>query len=424
MTVGNEISYFVRPVNGSDANDGTSFATAWQTWSHAFDELCMTGVSAGDPNNAILFLVNEGSDYTGPYSGDTTMEYAFTSSGGRFQICGLSADGSFDPKTNFAFDLSGITTSYFMYAFGKAGMGNNGVLWRNITWKNAPNTLSSIMYTSYDGELSGTEFYSCIFEDNECGDHLIGFGSYGDTTEYYDCIIRRNNTYNTGKSLFPAGNYGLTTNRQPGAKFTRCIFDSNQTDPAASQYVTNTNSLNGQGVAHRDNVFVNNGYNTSGVCVFLHANTEQTFDEISNNIFYNNAGTAIFCENASASDAVYGNNVYGRNIFNNVFLSNNKSVEYESEPGLRFFGLYNNIFYNNTVEDIPSLVAGFYGVSGGNFVEDPQFTDPGNLDFSASETSPVWSRGVHTGGPIGGYFVTKISTGGGGGFTGEYVTVF
>ena len=412
MTVGGEISYYVRPVNGDDSNNGTSFASAWKTWKHAVDELCNTGVSAGDPNNAILFMVNETGDlgYTGPWHGPTgtesTLNYAFTSSGGRFQICGLSADGNYDVGTNFIFDLSGFTGTHWLNAFGSANMNNNGIQWRNITWRNGASPTDSIMYTAYDGELSGTEFYHCIFEDNELDSRLIGLGSYGDTTQYYDCIIRRNNTYGY-QSLFPAGNYGPTTNRQPGALFTRCIFHDNQTDPSSFQHITGTNSLNGQGVAHEDCVFYNNGYDTSNIVCFLHAHTEQTYDRISNCIFFNNTGTALFLENAQSSDASYVTSVYGRKIFNNVFVNNNKAIEFEDEPGLRFSGFYNNLFYNNTSEDVPSYIQGMTG-AGNNIVEDPQFTNGYSGDFSVPSDSPLYTKTLlNHGMPIGGYFVQK-----------------
>ena len=52
MTIAEEQVYYVRPVNGDDSNDGKSFSTAWKTWQNAVDELCFTGVSAGDRRNA------------------------------------------------------------------------------------------------------------------------------------------------------------------------------------------------------------------------------------------------------------------------------------------------------------------------------------------------------------------------------------
>ena len=73
--------------------------------------------------------------------------------------------------------------------------------------------------------------------------------------------------------------------------------------------------------------------------------------------------------------------------------------------------------------DIPTYVDGVTGFYGSNYVEDPQFTNGYSGDFSVPEDSPCFAYVGPIGIPIGGIFVTKISTGGSG-FTGEFVTVF
>jgi len=51
-------TWYVRPVNGSDANDGESFATAWQTTQHAINSI------TADTGDEQVYLVSEGVEET------------------------------------------------------------------------------------------------------------------------------------------------------------------------------------------------------------------------------------------------------------------------------------------------------------------------------------------------------------------------
>lgn len=429
MTVGNERFFYLRPVNGDDSNDGLSFNTAWKTYSKLFNELCFnSGLYGGSADNAGAYLVNETGDagYTGPWHGpagtNTTVDWAFTSSSGRFFLQGLSADGSYQADVNFIFDLSGFTGNSWINAFLGA-LETTELSFRNITWRNATTATSTILQTSYDNEITSMDFYNCIFEDNELNNALIAQGSYSNLDRYYNCIVRRNNTYNNNLSLFPAGGYGVNTNRQPGSWFYRSIIHDNQTDPSASQYTLNTNSLGNQGIELIDCAIYNNGNASTDITVFLHQNDERAQNKIKGCVFFNNAGTAVYVDGAISNDATYGYSSFGHRFNGNVFAYNNKSIEFEYEPGLRDSHISNNIFWQNTAVDIPTYVDGVTGFYGSNYVEDPQFTNGYSGDFSAPEDSPCFAYVGPIGIPIGGIFVTKISTGGSG-FTGEFVTVF
>ena len=430
MTVGNERFFYMRPVNGDDSNDGLSFNTAWKTWTKVIDELCTDGTSyGGSADNAGLYLVNETGDagYTGPYptglSVSTTVDWAFTSIGNRFTLLGLSADGSFDADINFIFDLSGFTGSNWYLAFLKY-TGTTELSFRNITWRNATTSTNYIFNTGYDNEIGSLDFYRCIFEDNELNSGLVAVGGYSNVDRYYNCIVRRNNTYNNNYGLFPAGSYSVTTNRQPGSWFYRSIIHDNQTDPSASQYTLNTNSLGGQGIELVDCAIYNNGNVSTDITIFLHHQDERAQNKIKGCVFFNNAGTAVYVDGAISIDALYGRSSFGHRFQGNVFAYNNKSIEFEYEPGLRDTHITNNIFWQNTAVDIPTYIDGVTGMEGANYVVDPEFTNGYSGDFSVPETSPCFTYAGPLGLAIGGIFVNKISTGGGGGSTAEYVTVF
>jgi len=411
MSLSNETAYYVRPVNGSDANDGQSFGSAWKTWRHAFNTLTEgAGVSA---NNAILFMVNETGDagYTGPYHGptgaDTTIQYGFQDGTyNRFQICGLSADGNYYQDVNFIFDLSGFTYSNWIYSFS-SNTSSYGIMWRNITWRNATTSIGRILYSSYDDDGAYSDFWNCIWEDNEVTNGLVGYGNYSGSQYYYNCIVRRNNSYDSNRSLFSASNYGVGSRRNPGANFYRCIFHDNQTDPSASPYINNANSRGGIGVRHHDCLFYNNGYDTNSVCLKQQAEIESNNHRVENCVFFNNAGTAVLLEDTYATDASYVNSVYGQKIFNNVFAYNNKGLDIEAEPGVRDSMFVANVFWNNTVDDIPSILDGVPGTTGANYVFDPEFTNGYSGDFSVSSDSDLYTYSMTPGTPIGGSFVRK-----------------
>lgn len=429
MSLTNETAYYVRPVNGSDANDGQSFGSAWQTWRHAFNTLTEgAGVSA---NSAILFMVNETGDagYTGPYHGPTgagsiSIQYGFQDGTyNRFQICGLSADGNYYRDVNFIFDLSGFTYSNWLYSFASNTSGF-GIMWRNITWRNATTSIERILYSSFDDDGAYSTFWNCIWEDNEVTNGLVGYGNYTGQQFYYNCICRRNNSYDSNRSLFNAPNYSIGSRRNPGAHFDACIFHDNQTAPTASPYLNHANSRGGVGVRHSHCVFYNNGYDTSSVCLKQQAEQEANDHQIDNCIFFNNTGTAVLLEDTYLLDASYNYSVYQQRIYNNVFAHNNKGLDIEAEPGVRGSMFASNVFWSNTVEDIPSILSSVPGVTGTNYVFDPEFTNGYSGDFTVSSDSDLYTYSMVPGTPIGGSFVQKLSTGGGGGFTGEFVTVF
>jgi len=410
MTVAGEIAYYLRPVNGDDSNDGQSFATAWKTWPKCM-ELC--GTTGATADNAILFLVNEGGAYTGPYhSGpgeSSAVDYYFSTYGSNyiFQICGLSADGSYDPKTNFEFDLSGFTGQNWLYAAFNSAQSDKGILFRNITWKNATTATKSILNASYDDDISYSKFLNCSFEDNELNEAIFAIGSYGTRNTFENCRIIRNNTYATAHSMFST--YSTTGSPRGNLSvFRNCVFDSNQTDASSSNYVTGYAASFDDGVDFLNCVFYNNGYDENTICVLAEGSYQYAEHRVANCIFFNNSGTAVQISNSYYNDAKYGYSNYASRLVENVFAYNNKSIDFQTnEPGLRFSALVNNVFYNNTVEDIPDLMETLPGVSGGNYVFDPEFNNGYSGDFSVPHDSRLFSYSMVDGVPIGGSHVQR-----------------
>ena len=400
MTVGNEISYYLRPVNGDDSNDGTSFATAWKTWQKVIDEMFVSGVTG---NNAALFLVNEGGAYTGPYhtgTGESSGVGDIFTASTYFQVCGVSADGSYDPDTNFEFDLSGFTGANWLYAFG--GNLYKGILFRNITWKNANNTYTnSIINQLYSQNFNRTTFERCNFIDNELGLAIFATYGFGENHRYYRCTFRNNNSYNASYGLL-----GLATSNgnNVGTAQEDCIFDSNQTASGSSNYVI---SLNHSGLRVKNCAFYNNGYDENSICVNFVPYIENHSIDVTNNIFFNNAGTALLLQDTILSDPDYSQSNYLNEVTNNVFAYNNKSIDIQAEPGLRNTFFTHNVFYNNTVEDIPDLIETLPGSSGGNFVFDPEFNNGYSGDFSVPHDSRLFTKSSIGGIPIGGSFVQR-----------------
>ena len=417
MTVANEQEFYVRPVNGSDSNAGTSFGSAWKTWQYAVDQLGFTGGSfAGNSTNAALFLVNEGTAYTGPYSTNgtnTSLEYAFTNSGGRFTIKGLSADGNAYTDTFFEFDLSGFTYNHWLYGFNSPNMSSQGVLWENIIWKNADRATNSnpnwIFYTYYDIEFYHFRFINCKFIDNETDYGLVGIGGYNARQYYTNCTFIRNNGYNAIRGLLNAGSWGVGFDAGMGSCWAldNCWFESNQTK-SGTKYLLTSSSISGTGTFTRNCVFLNNGYDSNSVIQHLDADNENTGDEVLNNIFYNNEGTALEITDAYYNDPTYGYSVYGRKIEGNVFVYNNKAMTFVSEPSVKTTSFSNNIYWNNTAEDVPAYVSGGTGF-GPNRVVDPKFVNGNSGDFRAYDDSPVWVYKYDNGTPVGGAFVGKAS---------------
>ena len=415
MTIAEEQVYYVRPVNGDDSNDGKSFSTAWKTWQNAVDELCFTGVSAGDRRNAALFLVNEGTAYTGPYSTngtDTSLDYCFTDSGGEFTIRGMSADGNVYEDVFFDFDLSGFTYNNWLYGFGSGNMSSQTVLWQNIRWKDADRDTNSnpnwIMYTSYDSEFGQFRFKNCQWIDNKVDSGLIGFGNYSGYYYYNNCKFKGNQGFDSVRALISTGNYTVTNaGRGPNFDMRNCWFEGNAT-VSGSSYILMTQSLNGQGGLMENCVFLRNGYDSSSKLINLHASNEDTRDEISRCIFIGNEGRVLELEQAHYSDTDYGNSTYGRKIDGNVFVYNGQPLYFNGEPALKMTSFMNNIFWNNTTEDVPSYVSGGTGF-GPNRVVDPKFVNGLSGDFRAYDDSPVWLYKNDTGTPVGGNFVQKAS---------------
>ena len=397
MTVGGERFFYVRPVNGDDSNDGLSFNTAWKTWQKAM-ELTTT---AGTTSAAGLFLVNEGSAYTGPWAdGSVQMNEIFNSDSASFKICGLSADGNLYPDSYFEFDLSGYTYSRWLTLFGND---TGAILFENIKWSGADSSnMDTLIECSYHTALGQSEFVNCIFEDNDFLQGIFSWRAWGIQPEFRKCVFRRNNSYSSSSCLFQNGS--ATSRNNNGLLFDSCIIEENQTKIGSSNYVLICHSL---GFQLSDCAFYNNGKDVSSICVYLGSYANDARDRIGNNIFFNNAGTAIYSRGSVNSTAPYNYSVYDQHVQGNVFVLNNKSIDFQYEPGVRRTTFSNNVFYNNTVEDIPSYIKSMPGNTASNYVFDPEFTNGYSGDFSVPHDSRLFSYSTVPGVPIGGAFVQK-----------------
>jgi len=407
MTIAGEIAYYLRPVNGDDSNDGTSFATAWKTMTKVWELTTTAGSTTGAAN---LFLVNEGGAYTGPWhDGSVAIQEPFTTSAGeRFKICGLSADGNYYKDTYFHFDLSGYTASIWLNAASNnTSNAATGVIFQNIKWTDADSSyMSSLFHHSYFYGLTNPEFINCIFEDNNFSQALYDFSSYGRSNRYVNCIFRRNNSYNGNKCLLSrdsptASGSGAYTYAES------CVFEENQTEAGSSPYLIISHPLDYDGISINNSVFYNNGKDTSSVCLWLAGRSERSDHDVYGNVFFNNTGTAVYIRDATNTDAEYGTSKHGSKIYQNVFAHNNKSIEFESEPGFRTASFVNNVFYNNTVEDISSYIEALPGMSGSNYIFDPEFSNGYSGDFSVDRDSRLFSYAYQPQVPIGGSFVQK-----------------
>jgi len=186
-----------------------------------------------------------------------------------------------------------------------------------------------------------------------------------------------------------------------------CWFEENNTVSGTS-YVLMSLTLNAQGALMENCVFLRNGYDSSSKLINLHASNEDTRDEISRCIFIGNEGRVLELEQAHYSDTDYGNSTYGRKIDGNVFIFNGQPLYFNGEPALKMTSFMNNIFWNNTTEDVPSYVSGGTGF-GPNRVVDPKFVNGLSGDFRAYDDSPVWLYKNDMGTPVGGNFVQRAS---------------
>ena len=422
MAVTDEITYYMRPVNGDDSADGMSFATAWKTWRHTFNTLTNAGGYTPGATfwGSRLLLANEGGSYTGPYHGPTGAEYdyridsLFTSIGNQFMIQGVSSDGNAYEDVNFVFDMSGFTYEYWLYCFSSVNVNSaNGLSFKNITWRglSADAGAKGILTTLYDNEAARMVSYdNCIFEDNEVVESLFGYGGYNGSYDFINCIFRRNNSYNNNKGCISSNYHNYNSQRNSGLQLYECEIHSNNKHADSSPYILATpGPLGNQNVKILNSVFYDNGNADSDIVLHFNAQTEAANIRIQDCVFFGNAGTGIYYRSAN-TDANYGDSIYGSKIISCVFALNNKSIDAEATPGVRQAMFTNNLFYNNTVVDIPTWMSGTTGWGISNTVGNPAFTNGQSGDFSAALTSPVFVNSRDVRFPIGGRYVVQTES--------------
>ena len=158
-----------------------------------------------------------------------------------------------------------------------------------------------------------------------------------------------------------------------------------------------------------NSVFYDNGNADSDIVLHFNPQTEAANIRIQDCVFFGNAGTGIYYRSAN-NDANYGDSIYGSKIISCVFALNNKSIDAEATPGVRQAMFTNNLFYNNTVVDIPTWMSGTTGWGISNTVGNPAFTNGQSGDFSAALTSPVFVNSRDVRFPIGGRYVVQTES--------------
>ena len=298
--------WYVRPVNGSDSNDGTSYATAWATTQQAINSI------TADTGDEYVHLVSEGVEET------TTGVKILTDVVYRSNALKLVAVGP-----------SGQTGDLLDYTYTIRATGGS---------------VTEVLGTSgaYDGNNWGDDYrwYGVIFDAN----NVANYGYYntknaGSNAHFYGC--RFTNALITGALN---GGYNSTV-------YTACEFDNNVnwgwvgsgSNRGNAVHRNNSYHDNGNGAAGGNSVSLDSCriYDNTGYG-FLGTSRYCTSTHLEHCLIYNNGDDGIQFENTSgthnSSNRIRDNLIYGNGGWG--FQSNHDSWLNAV--------IYNNFFYNNT----------------------------------------------------------------------------
>ena len=336
--------YYVRPVYGSDSNGGTGPDNAWKTFFRR-----PAGNAGGTYNNAqvtdgdTVFLWAEGvTAGEFPESSDigTQFTWYFPLMNGNISLIGVNANGIEDGTRytyymtdGYAGDWTLQNTSGNAYSWAYpelTGLGYAGSNKYSYTMKNLrfteTKTLDSSKASSY-GSLVLGEYSSAlpVMINCESGPHTGGVGHKLPWHEKYNGRVALIDCY-----FHDIAGAGAPKTTDP--MIIGCLFD-------------NVNATMNVGLYGRmggicNNVFINGSGN--GVMILDNSNGNQnSFKQISNNVFYNNDGYCI-----KTTDDV---SLSGLFLYNNVFDSNETAIDLNSiTHTYSSLGGAKNVFRNNT----------------------------------------------------------------------------
>jgi len=274
-------TWYVRPVNGSDANDGESFATAWQTTQHAINSI------TADTGDEQVYLVSEGVEETstgvygladvtprsyalrmyavGP-SGETgdLLDYAYTirvTGGSPTQVLGIS--GGYDSNSygddyrfyGVIFDANNLA-SYGYYNVKNAGTNFN---FYGCRFTNA--VLDGVRQSGYNS----TSYVSCEYDNNGGWGFRINGSNRGNSTHrngsFHDNvsggIFGGNSVYLDSCQIYNNTGYGCAGNSRYAVSFgiEHCLIYNNGDDGIEIENTSDTVGNNGI----RNNIIYGNG---------------------------------------------------------------------------------------------------------------------------------------------------------------------
>ena len=363
--------YYVRPVYGSDSNGGTGPDNAWKTF---FTR--PAGNAGGTYNNAQVtdgdrvFLWAEGvtaGEFPESSDNETFFRWFFPLMNGNVSLIGVNANGIEDGTRYTYYMYNGWSSGWscnsntsgdFAYAYPElsglnyAGLANYILLMKNLRFTETK-TLDSSKAVSYGDLNVGNVMLASrpVLINCESGPHTSP--SAGHKLPY-------NNRYNGTIALIDCyfhdiASDGTTPMNDP--MIVGCLFNNVNATIWAKIW--------GKGSNISNNVFAN-GSGNGLINLDYNYGVENNFDQISNNVFYNNDGYCIKTTDDKTLAKLF--------LYNNVFDSNATGIDLNSvTQTYSSLGGAKNVFRNNTNNIINSgsatiqdfLTTGFgVGVSG------------------------------------------------------------
>ena len=353
--------FYVRPTNGSDANAGTSFATAKQTFAGAISaftagtdteirlcaeatETTATEINIGLSGTTAAPVRIRGMDST---DGTTPASYTIQASAAMTNLIDLEAAGDRIKFENVVFDGNSNATNAVNLTDGSIAC----EFWK-CEFKNATNGVNN------DTGASGPIFTNCSFFDLT-GDGVNAVSAGDVNAQFIACDI------------YDIGGNGLEVGSSTSATIliTGCIF-----------------------------------WDVTGDCVRAPFTAADNSRIIFNTFFYDGVGTtnAIDWPSPNSDDGVHTWQF-------NIFVGFATAIQTAGDDAA--FRISNNLFYNNTVD----IAGGTHWPNEDNVTSDPLFvsTTEDSEDFRLQSGSPAFQAAV--GGQNLGALPTETDSGGGGG---------
>lgn len=364
--------WYVRPVNGSDANDGTSYATAWATTQQAINSI------TADTGDEYVHLVSEGVEET-TTGVKMLRDVVYRST--PLHMKAVGPNGETGDLLDYAYTIR-ATGGAVTEVLGMSG-GSDGNNYRdNYEWYGVIfDANSAANYAYYNVLNAGTNayFYGCRFANAI----LDGVRQSGyNITLYRSCEFDNN------------GGYGFTINgsNRGNSVHKNCSYHDNVSGGA----------FGGNSVSFNNCLFYDNtGYGVNGNARYV------TSMHIENSLIYNNGDDGIQMEgsvgynsgNHIRNNIIYGNGGWGfqsdlddwtnAEIYNN-FIDNNTAGAFDLDNPLKdwhrnitnvaidFDVTTGQLNYNSP---IVNSAHPFGGAPGGAAREDVTFTDVGQFSL-------------------------------------------